>query len=224
MSLEMINRVKKLSLTEEIARELRQSIVSGKLKPNTRLYEKELAGQLGVSRGPLREALRLLEGEGIIISTTGRGSFVNSFSERKVTELYSIRTILEQEAARLAAKKAKPDQIASLEQILQFMLQAARDGDLDNVINLDFQFHQRIWEIADHTSLLQILNGLSSQIRSYLAVQTSLYEDLAAGISDHNDILGCLMNGDGDAAAILIRQHLEHAASVVINFAHDQEQ
>jgi DNA-binding GntR family transcriptional regulator len=223
MSINLINKIKKLSLTEEIAGELRQSILTGKLKPNTRLFEKELAEQLGVSRGPLREALRLLEGEGVIVSSTGRGSYVNSFSERKVAELYSIRIILEQEAARLAAKKADQEQLSALEQILHSMFQAAEDGDLNNVIDLDIQFHQKIWEIADHTYLQQILNGLSAQIRSYVALQTNLYEDLAAGISNHKEILDSLMVRDGEGAANILRQHLDDAATVVIKFAHSQE-
>lgn len=223
MSLEMINKVKKLSLTEEIAAELRKSILSGKLKPNTRLYEKELSEQLGVSRGPLREALRLLEGEGMISSTTGRGSFVNSFSARKVAELYSMRLILEQEAVRLAAKHATNEQMDELEQILNNMLLAGRKGKVDLVIELDLQYHEKIWELADHHLLSETLLGLSSQIRSYMAVHTSLYEDLATGIDNHKILFDTLKARDENASATMMRQHLLEATEVVTKFAKAQE-
>lgn len=223
MGIESVGRITKYSLADGIAEQLRQSILQGKLKQDTRLYEIELAEQLGVSRGPLREALRILEGEGFVISIPGRGCYVSSLSERTVAELYSIRILLEQEAARQVVKKSTPDQIESLEQILQNMVYAAKQGDLDRVIQLDMNFHQRIWEITDNELLQQILNSLISKIQVYLAVQTSLYEDLATGIADHEDILECLKNKDGEAAANIIRQHLEKAASVLINQAHKQE-
>lgn len=223
MSLDMVNKVKKSSLTDEIAAELRNSILSGKLKPNTRLFEKELAEQLGVSRGPLREALRLLEGEGMISSITGRGSFVNSFSARKVAELYNIRLILEQQAIRLAARRATDEQLAELEQILNAMLQAGRKGQMDKVVELDLQYHEKIWELADHQLLNQILNSLSAQIRSYMAVHTSLYEDLAVGIENHKVLFNALKEKNEDASARLMRQHLEEASEVVTKFAKSQE-
>lgn len=220
----MINKVKKSSLTDEIAAELRKSILSGKLKPDTRLFEKELAEQLGVSRGPLREALRLLEGEGMITSSTGRGSFVNSFSARKVAELYNIRLILEQQAIRLAARRATDEQLAQLEQILNAMLQAGKKGQMDKVVELDLQYHEKIWELADHQLLDQILQGLSAQIRSYMAVHTSLYEDLATGIENHKLLFNSLKEKNEEASAKLMRQHLEEASEVVTKFAKAQEQ
>ena len=223
MSLDMVNKVKKLSLTDEIAAELRKSILSGKLKPNTRLFEKELSEQLGVSRGPLREALRLLEGEGMITSSTGRGSFVNSFSARKVAELYNIRLILEQQAIRLAASHATDEQLSQLEQILNAMLQAGHKGQMDKVVELDLQYHEKIWELADHQLLDQILHGLSAQIRSYMAVHTSLYEDLAAGIENHKLLFNALKEKNEEASAKLMRQHLEEASDVVTKFAKAQE-
>jgi DNA-binding GntR family transcriptional regulator len=223
VSLDMINKVKKSSLTDEIAAELRKSILSGKLKPDTRLFEKELAEQLGVSRGPLREALRLLEGEGMITSSTGRGSFVNSFSARKVAELYNIRLILEQQAIRLAARRASDEQLAQLEQILNAMLQAGKKGQLDRVVELDLQYHEKIWELADHQLLDQILQGLSTQIRSYMAVHTGLYEDLATGIENHKLLFNALKDKNEEASARLMRQHLEEASEVVTRFAQAQE-
>lgn len=223
MNLEMINPVKKFSLADSIADELRKSIISGRLSPNTRLYEKDLAKQLGVSRGPVREALRLLEGEGLIVSSIGHGSFVNSFSERKISELYSVRIILEQEAIRLATRKADPNQLEALEEILNSMSIAAREGNLNKVIDIDLDFHKKIWEISDHNLLQQLLLSLSSQIRTYLAVQTILYQDLVDGISDHQDILLSIKNGDEEKSSYLLKQHLSKAASVVCKFAQEHE-
>ena len=222
MDIYSIKRVKRSSLTTEVAQAIHQSIMSGVLSPGTRLIEIDLAAQLGVSRGPLREALRILESEGIVESIPGRGTYVRKISEKDIAEVYSMRSILEKEAVRLAAKHASKSQIEGLERDFQEMLAVVRVGDLQRVVDLDVDFHIELWEASNHKLLIQMLMGIISQIRIYLAVQTSLYEDLAAGVADHGAILECIKNDKGEGAAALMEKHLSHAAQVVAEFAHEQ--
>jgi DNA-binding GntR family transcriptional regulator len=219
----VVDRVNRRSLVENAAEQLRQSIISGKLSPGTRLLEIEIADQLGVSRGTLREALRILENDKLVESIPGHGSYIKSISERDIRELYSLRSILEQEAIRLAAEHATSNQLQQLQMILEQMFESAKHADLAQVVGYDLDFHRAIWKIANHQRLLLVLEELSLQIKIYLAVQTKLYEDLAVGIADHHEIFKAIQNKDGNRAATLMRDHLESAANTVIAYAHQQE-
>ncbi len=214
--MQKLGELERSTLSANIVEILRENIVRGDLAPGERLIEAELARQLGVSRGPLREALRVLETEGLLQNYPGRGSFVTRFSARDIREVYSLRSVLEGEAMRRAAANCSADDLEKLQAILDAMFIAAKDGVPSEVINLDFQFHSLIWEIADHHLLKQTLQGITTQIRIFLAVQTHLYTDLQEGISDHKQIVEALQNQDGEGGARIMRTHLHVAEDVVL--------
>jgi len=218
MSLQNLGELERSNLAADVAALLRESIVTGEIPPGTRLVEAEVARQLGVSRGPLREALRILETEGLLESFPGRGSFVAQISERDIREVYSLRSVLEEEAFRLAAERGTSEDFYRLQETLDSMGKAANDGEPLKVTDLDFRFHHQIWEFADHTRLKEVLEGITTQIRMYLSVQTQLYDDLAAGISDHHLLLEALRNRDGEGGARIMRNHLQVATKVVLNY------
>ena len=211
-----LGELERTNLADGIASVLRQSIMTGELPPGTRLIELELSRQLGVSRGPLREAMRILETEGLLENTPGRGTSVTQFSEKDIREVYTLRCVLEQEAIRRAAQKANDEDLAKLDHTLAALFEAAKEGNPSKVTELDFQFHTEIWEIADHDLLVQVLKGLTTQIRMFLAVQTHLYNDLGEGISDHQKLLDALKNADGEAGAKIMKDHLQVAEDVIL--------
>jgi len=216
MSLEKLGELDRSNLAIEVANILRESITKGDFPPGMHLVEIPMAQKLGISRGPLREALRILEAEGMIESFPGRGSFVAQITERNIREVYSLRYILETEAVKLAIKNGTQEDIKKLDEILKAMFAAAKNEDTNEVTLLDFQFHTQIWTMADHTLLKEILEGFNTQIKRYVAVQTILYEDLTEGISDHKNILEALRNHDEKTAIELINKHLEIASKKVI--------
>jgi len=216
MSLEKLGELDRSNLAIEVADILRESITSGDFPPGMHLVEIPMAQKLGISRGPLREALRILETEGMVESFPGKGSFVTHVSERNIREVYSLRCILETEAIKLAIKNGTPDDFEKLDEILKAMFAAANIEDTKEVTLLDFQFHSQIWTMADHMLLKDILEGINTQIKRYVAVQTILYDDLTIGISDHKSILEALRNQDEEAAIKLIKNHLEVASKKII--------
>jgi DNA-binding GntR family transcriptional regulator len=225
MSIQNIKELQRKNLVVDVAALLRESIAKGDLPPGTHLVEQEASQQLGVSRGPLREALRVLESEGLVISYPGRGSFVAELSERDLWEIYSLRTILEEEAIRLATRQGNSEDISALQEILNAMLQAAKEGDQALVLDLDLRFHRQIWKMAGHSRLESFLKEVSVQAKMYIAVQTSLYDDLAAGVSDHETILEHLKSGNEEAASDTMRTHLQEAeASLRAYFMEKQSQ
>ncbi|MEE9599291.1 MAG: GntR family transcriptional regulator [Anaerolineales bacterium] len=216
MSLDKLGELDRSNLAIEVAGILRESITTGDFPPGMHLVEIPMAQKLGISRGPLREALRILETEGMVENFPGKGSFVTHVSERNIREVYSLRCILETEAIKLAIKNGTPDDFEELDEILKAMFAAAKEEDLKEVTLLDFQFHSQIWTMADHTLLKDILEGINTQIKRYVAVQTTLYDDLTKGISDHKSILETLRNQDEEAAIKLIKSHLEVASKKII--------
>jgi DNA-binding GntR family transcriptional regulator len=218
MKLKQLGELDRTNLADEIATNLRELIISGELTPGTRIIEAEVASQLGVSRGPLREALRILETEGLLESIPGRGSFVIQTSKRDIQELYSLRCILEEEAMRLAIDNGTKDDFDRLQKTVESMLKAAEEQRQREVSEFDYQFHSQIWEIADHILLRNVLESITIQVRMYLAVQTQLYEDLPDGVFDHQLILQALRNREKDTAVQLLKDHLELAAQVVLDY------
>ncbi len=218
MKLKQLGELDRTNLADEIATNLRELIISGELTPGTRIIEAEVASQLGVSRGPLREALRILETEGLLESIPGRGSFVIQTSKRDIQELYSLRCILEEEAIRLAIDNGTKDDFDRLQKTVESMLKAAEEQRQREVREFDYQFHSQIWEIADHILLRNVLESITIQVRMYLAVQTQLYEDLPDGVFDHQLILQALRNREKDTAVQLLKDHLELAAQVVLDY------
>ena len=219
-----VGKVQRKGLADQTADLLRKAIVMGKLSSATRLVETELSEQLEVSRGTLREALRVLELEGLVESFPGRGTYVANLSERDIQEVYSLRCILEEEAVRLVADKATPEQVGRLEAVVEAMFESARQNNFSEVIERDLEFHQLIWQIADHQRLKQVLEGLRLQITMYLTVNTQLYEDLATGIADHRVILEAIRSRDKEVAAATMATHLEYAAGLVMDFVHKRDE
>jgi DNA-binding GntR family transcriptional regulator len=218
MGLKNLGELERSNLSINIATLLRDSIVTGVFPPGTHLNEVEMAQQLGVSRGPLREALRILETEGLLESYPGRGTFVSQISEREIQEVYSLRCILEEAAIKLAAERGTNEDFDQLQATLDDMFKAAEANNTSEVVDHDFRFHQQIWELADHRLLKDVLEGITTQIRIYLAVQTQLYDDLAEGVSDHKHLLTALRNHDGESGAKVMRDHLQLAANVVLEY------
>jgi DNA-binding GntR family transcriptional regulator len=223
MELKKLGELDRSNLANEIAIYLRELIVSGEITPGTRIVEADFASQLGVSRGSLREALRILETERLLESFPGRGSFVVQTSKRDIQELYSLRCILEEEAMRLAINNGTENDFDRLQLTVESMLKAAKEQRQREVMELDYRFHCQIWEIADHILLMKVLESITIQMRMYLAVQTQLYEDLAEGVLDHQLILQALRNSEKETAVQLLKNHLELAAQVVLSYFETSE-
>src|SRR5512135_781586 len=142
MDLQKIGQIKKSTLINEIAGLLRQSIISGTIPPKTRLTEQELSRQLLVSRGSLREALRMLESEGLVIDIPRRGFYVVSLSIKEIEEVYTLRLMLELEALKRVMKNTTDQDLTALQELLIRMDEAARQGDRFQVVKLDVEFHR----------------------------------------------------------------------------------
>ena len=213
-------KVERQSLASEVAKRLSRLIQDGTIPPGTRLVEADLAHQLGVSRGPLREALRVLEAAGLAESVHGKGTYTAALSRRDAQEIYTLRILLEQEACALACSNATDADLEEMEAILGELFQAAHNQQYKEAADLDIRLHQKIWQVAGNRRLEQVLQGLIIQARRYLSLQTIMYENLIVGVSDHRQIIDAIRARDSAAARETMRAHLAEAASAAMNI-HD---
>ncbi|MFB3818720.1 MAG: GntR family transcriptional regulator [Candidatus Methylomirabilales bacterium] len=177
------------TLPEQIAARIRQAILTGRLAPGSRLVEMTIAAQMRTSRGPVRDALALLEREGLVARLPHRGACVQGFSERTLREAASLRAVLEDFAVTLALPRLEASHLAELDTLVRGMEAAARRRARAEFNELDYRFHERILEVSGHATLHTIWRGMQQRVRAFLASTNLANPDLRAVARHHRDIL-----------------------------------
>jgi len=161
-------KIKRQSISQQIYKKLKDRILDGDLPPGTHLLENKIAEQAGISRGPIREALRYLEADGLVEVRANIGTFVHTLTTEEITEIYTVRSLLEGYTTKLAAEKATRLGVEKLRRIMQAAQKSAKNGDLKETIKHDFDLHRQIWEMADHQILYDLLHHLEVELRLVL--------------------------------------------------------
>jgi DNA-binding GntR family transcriptional regulator len=152
------------SLSDHVASLLRKMILNGTLKPGERLNQVHLAERMEISRGPLREALRMLQNEGLIKHETNRGTFVTTLSKEDAYEIYTLRGLLESEAAQLAMEHLTLTDFTALTHLLDQFHIASSEKDLEKMAQSDMLFHQKIVSASHHKRLMHMHQQLDIQV------------------------------------------------------------
>jgi DNA-binding GntR family transcriptional regulator len=202
------------NLREQIKDVILQRIVEGSYPPGSRIVETRVAHELGVSQGPVREALRDLEQLGCVVHEPYRGCSVRAFSVDELLEAFPVRAALEALAARLAAEQLGDAELAELEQLLERMRVAARRGDAHDQSRANASFHATIVRAARNGTLERQWRMLEPFSRTYLTVSRPGI-DLIALSERHGPILDALRRHDPDAAAAAMHDHLMGAAELL---------
>lgn len=199
-------------LVEVVLQEITEAIVSGRLQPDDKLVETKLGEQLGVSRGPVREAFRRLEQMGLVEKIPYRGTFVSKLSEHDIKELHSVRGPLEGLAARILAERGDPQDIAKLEEILAEMRRVAASGDASRMIILDVNFHDTLIELSEHKLLREIWAPVSVRLHRFLLLKRQrLYRTLMEASRLHEPIVQAIAAGEVEQAEAAARGHVNAA-------------
>jgi DNA-binding GntR family transcriptional regulator len=186
---------------------LREAIVSNVLKPGTRLRADDLARKLGVSKTPVREALRKLQAEDLITLQPGNALTVKSISEEQLFEIYYTREALEGMAARLAAEKAGQIELAKLRTIYDEMKAPGAAGDLQHFRQLSGDFHLVVFRAARNETLYRLLKHLQDQIRQFGGTTLSQPGRAKELIAYAKALLAAIERRDGDAAEKIAREN-----------------
>lgn len=197
-----------LTLKDRVVLYIRQAILSGQLKPGDRIIPGEIAEKLGISRGPIREALRELEKESLVRSTPYKGTFVTTMTEKEVEEICSIRGLLEGFAVRLAIGHITQKHVKQIEEILKRMDQFANRGDAFGVAQTELEFHSWILKSANHTLLYKTWADTNTQITSlFVTFQNKLNISLKEVVKRHYDLLYPIMERNIDQAYHAVLNH-----------------
>lgn len=152
------------TLSDHVAGMIRKMIFNGTLNPGERINQAQLAEKLEISRGPIREALRLLQNEGLIKHETNKGTFVTTLSRQDQYEIYTLRALLEGEAAHLAAKNLTPSDYEKLEELIDRFREFTLEEDLENLAKIDLEFHKKIVSKSGNVRLINMHQQLDTQV------------------------------------------------------------
>src|SRR5581483_1459477 len=175
---------------------VRQAILQGVLIPGGQVNQAQIAAKLGISRGPLREALRQLEEEGLVQSYPHKGTFVTEITPAYIEEVYSIRRVLETFAIARMIENNNPQVLAQLRVIVDEMHLAAHASNLTRLNELDFQFHAAICRGAEHTLLMQLWKSIEVGVKRVVTLRHGIYDNLDDIIGNHPDIVAAIQDGD----------------------------
>nr|WP_106788933.1 GntR family transcriptional regulator [Massilistercora timonensis] len=204
-----------LPLRDVVFNTLRQAILRGELKPGERLMEIQLANKLGVSRTPVREAIRKLELEGLVLMIPRKGAEVADISEKSLKDVLEVREALEELAARLACDKITKEGINRLKEAAQDFRSALKSNDITQMAEADVRFHDVICNATENQKLGQLLNNLREQMYRYrieYLKDQQVYEKL---LSEHEEIIRHIEKGEKDEAARVVSRHIVNQAQAV---------
>lgn len=183
-------QVPTLTLRENVVEQIRQAIIEGRLRPNDHIAEVSIAEQMGVSRTPVREALVLLEREGLVVSSPNRGFFVRTFTTEDVEHIFAMRILFENFAAELNIQVFTSEDFDKLDAMIEQQRRAILDDDFTKVRHIDMNFHRYIVGYSRQPLLLRNWTELVAQIAAllYLRADSVDYDELRA-IGDHTRIV-----------------------------------
>lgn len=213
------------SLAISVAHTIEEVIVRGELEPGESIVENRFCDQLNVSRGTLREALRLLQDRNLVEMIPHRGAIVSSLTAKKAYEIYSLRMLLEPYAVCLSMQQEAytQDALDELKQSLDRMFELAHEGNLIELIEADMEFHRVLCYHCDHEMLLATLEDLRLQMRRFM-VFTKIYRtDLESEAETHKPIYDALLAGDIDNAEQVVRDHIRVAGEALVQKVNDLE-
>lgn len=199
------------SLSKVVGEKIRGRILDGKLRPGERLVEDKLSAELGVSRVPVREALRELSAEGLVRLERHRGASVTEITPQIVAELVEVRALLEGLNARLAAQRHDPEIVRLLGEVLKRGNAAADSGSPEQLARLNAEFHERLAEASRNSVLSDVMRGLRE--RTSLAFALNGRSRAREDWQEHAGILAAVIAGDGELAALLATRHVHNAAA-----------
>jgi DNA-binding GntR family transcriptional regulator len=196
---------------------VREDISSGRLRPGDRLRETEIAERMGVSRTPVREALKRLEADGLVSFGQPRGLTVTELSHGQILDLYAMREVLEGAAARFAAERASPLEVATLKQILE---QHKAVTAPDAVAAANRQLHDAIVSAAHNIYLQRVMNLLSDALALLGTTTYSVPGRIASGWKENAEIVDCISRGDPAAAEKAAQAHIRAAGAIRVAMSH----
>jgi DNA-binding GntR family transcriptional regulator len=207
-----LRRLSSPTLAERSAELIRERILAGDFASGDRLVEAKVAEQLGISRGPLREALKQLAAEGLVREEPRRGTFVATPTADDVRDVYDLRAAIESRAARLVIANGDPAAIDVLRRVVDGIGAAAKAGDLQRLVRADYEFHETLCRVSGNRRLHEVFVRNASALRILLRLEEErFYGSFDEVWTQHRVLLSAVEVGDAPRAEAMFTEHLESA-------------
>ena len=214
-----INTNEYLPLRDVVFNTLRDAILTGKLIPGERLMENQLAEKLGVSRTPVREALRMLELENLVELVPRKGAQVLDMSEKDIVNILEVRSALEGLATSLACKKMTKEDLQQLKNMEVDFEKAVADNDVDHFVDIDEDFHDLIFAATENDKLISIFRNLRIQLYRYRMAQAKNNEtSMSTIVAHHRSIIRAIENHDAEEGASIAQGHIKYQTESILRF------
>lgn len=213
-------------LRELVSDALREAIVNGTLHAGERLMEIQLAEDMGVSRTPVREAIRKLELEGFVVMLPRKGAYVADISIKDINEVFEIRTALDGLAAGLAAERITESELEQLERLLVEIGTSIEQGDLESAVEIDTRFHDILYKASRNDRLVGFIGNLRELFQRFRTISMGYPGRLKETIEEHKRLVEAISQRDVELAQTLAREHMENAEGAVLETlakAHETE-
>ena len=201
------------SLSGKVFQKIRTDILNGRYKENDELRENTIGKELGVSRTPVREALRQLELEGLVTILPNRGAYVTGISHKDVRDIYVMRSFLEGLCARWAAEHITDEQLCALEEAIvlsEFQINRESGVNTEQITALDGRFHAALYEASGSRMLCKVLTDFHNYVRVARKTSIDSEERARRSIREHRQILRAIRDRDGELAEQLANEHIMH--------------
>jgi DNA-binding GntR family transcriptional regulator len=195
-------------LYEEVADQIREKIFNHELAPGSWINEKELTELFGISRTPLREALKVLASEGLITMKLRRGAYVTEVDHDEISQIFKVIAILEGSACKLVAQTATDKDLEELDSLHLKLEKAAADRDIDRFFELNQEFHDKIQEISGNRWMRKVITDLRQVLKLQRRNSLTKMGRLEQSLQEHRQILSALISRKGDLAQELMVNHL----------------
>lgn len=202
---------------------LRQAILRGELKPGERLMEIQLANKLGVSRTPIREALRKLELEGLVNMVPRKGAEVADITEKSLRDVLEVRKALEELSVQLACEKITEEEIEELKRVAERFKDTLNDQDVTKIAEADVAFHDVIYTATDNQKLILLLNNLREQMYRYRVEYLKKEEAYPQLIAEHEELIDNISKRNKEEATRIMCEHIDNQVATVINVIHTKK-
>ena len=213
-----------LPLRDVVFNTLREAILKGDLKPGERLMEVQLAKQMGVSRTPIREAIRKLELEGMAVTMPRRGAVVAKMTEKDMEDVLQVRRALEELAASIACDQISMSQIKDLKAAMNEFEKQTKAGDIKEITDADVAFHDIIYKSTGNRRLMAIMKGFGEQMYRYRVEYLKEEENYPTLIDEHREIVEGLQRRDKNAVVEIMHRHVTNQAVEMKKIIRDQNQ
>ena len=210
-----VNMNEYLPLRDVVFNTLRKAILRGELKPGERLMEIQLANKLGVSRTPIREAIRKLELEGLVLMIPRKGAEVAQITEKNMQDVLEVRKALEELSVQLACERITPEQVEEMKMAAEDFRKVLKSGDVTKNAEADVKFHDIIFAATNNQRLITLLNNLREQMYRFRVEYLKQKECYPQLLEEHDKLIALISGGEVEEACELMGCHIDNQASTV---------